>query len=237
MVSSYFALTALPGLSPFHHPIASAWAALALIHFYTLASLQHSPLRTAVQRLAAIDAKEWQDLRRPWGVCLLVAGHGMALWGCLDHAASPHLVAPLILGAASVLVHQGILRQSRVYPILAQVEVGIALHMDFLVPSYLPQGQVVWALLILWAALLAAQPWINRQIPGWKIDGHVGILALLTLLHVAWHGPSSPVGLWAFGLGSVLLALMPTAMRTPEGWGEQLDAFLLPWAPAWLVFF
>src|SRR6185295_18209401 len=108
-----------------------------------------------IQRLARIDANQWHDLRRPWGLCLLVAVHGMVLWGCVHKEL---MVAPLILGAASVLVHQGILRQSRVYPILAQIETVIALHMGFLVKSYLPPEQVVWTLLGLWGLVLLAQP-------------------------------------------------------------------------------
>jgi hypothetical protein len=240
MGSSYFALTALPGLSPFQHPGASAWAALALAHFYTVASHQRSPLRTAIQRLAGLDANQWQNLRRPWGVCLLVAAHGLVLLGCLDHGSSLRaalMVAPLILGAASVLVHQGIARQSRLYFILAQIEVVLALHADFLVPSYLPQVHVLWALLAVWAGLIALQPWISRVAPGWKADAHVAILAALAAAHIAWHGPSSPAGLWAFAAASVLLALTPTASRAPEQIGERLAAALLPWAPAWLVWF
>ncbi|HLY11198.1 MAG TPA: hypothetical protein VKW04_17995, partial [Planctomycetota bacterium] len=240
MGSSYFALTALPGLSPFRHPVPSAWAALALVQLYTVASLQRSPLRTAIQRLAGLDAAQWQDLRRPWGVCLLVAAHGMVLWGCLDYGSSLRsslMVAPLILGAASVLVHQGILRQSRVYPLLAQAEVVLALHAGFVVPSVLPQAQIVWALLALWTALLAAHPGISRLAPGWRADVHVAILATLVGLHIAWHGPASAAGLWAFAAGITLLALTPTASRAPERPGEFLAAALLPWAPAWLVWF
>jgi hypothetical protein len=237
MGSSYFALSALPGLSPFGHPVPSAWAALAVAHFFTAASLQRSPLRTAIQRLAGLDAQEWQALRRPWGVCLLVAAHGMVLWGCLDHVAYPRMVAPLIAGAASLLVHQGILRQSRVYPILAQIEFAFALHADFVVPSFLPQAQVIWAILGLWAALLALQPAIVRLAPGWTIDVHAAILAGLAALHVGYHGPGSVVGLWAFAAAVVLVALTPTATRTPEGPIRTIVAALLPWAPAWLVWF
>jgi len=236
MGSSYFALTALPGLSPFTHPMPSAWAALALAHFYTLASLQRSPLRTAIQRLAGLDAGQWQDLRRPWGLCLLVAAHGMALWGCLDYRAHPLMVAPLIVGAASVLVHQGVLRGSRLYPILAQLEVVAALHAGFFVRSYVPPAQIVWALLGLWALVLSIEPWLSRVIR-WNVDRHVEVLAMLVGVHVWYHGPSSTVGLWAVALGSLLLALTPTGGRTPEVSGHVFGALLLPWVPSWLVWF
>jgi len=236
MASTYFALTALPGLSPFRDPVASSWAAIGMAHFFTLASVQRSPLRTGIQRLAAIDAPGWQALRRPWGLCLLVASQAMALYGVLEDGRL--MVAPLILGAASVLAHQGILRQSRIYSMLAQAEVAIALHVGLLgIPSYLPPAQIVWAILALWAALLIARPWIARLDPGWEMAHHAGILAALTLAHVFYHGPGSTAGLWAFGLGAVLAALTPRASRSPQSMTEISTAALLPWAPAWLVWF
>ncbi len=236
MASTYFALTALPGLSPFRHPVAAAWAAIGMAHFFTLASVQRSPLRTGIQRLAAIDAPGWHALRRPWGLCLLVASQAMALYGVLEDGRL--MVAPLILGAASVLAHQGILRQSRIYSMLAQAEIAIALHVGLLgIPSYLPPAQVVWAILGLWAALLVARPWIARLDPGWEMAHHAGIFAALTLAHVFYHGPGSTAGLWAFGLGAILAAFTPRASRSPQSVPEMAMAALLPWAPAWLVWF
>jgi hypothetical protein len=237
MGSTYFALTALPGLSPFTHPVASAWCAIAMAHFYTIASIQQSPIRTAIRRLSGVDVQEWLALRRPWGVCLLGAAHAMALWGILDYGRNPLMVAPLILGAASVLVHQGILRQSRLYPLTAQVEVALALHMGFLLQSYLPKQHVVWALLGLWAAILAAQPMISRLVGRWEMRGHAAILAGLTLAQVFYHHSGSPAGLWAFALAAVLVSLTPRATRSAESLWELLSAAALPWAPAWLVWF
>ena len=92
--------------------------------------------------------------------------------------------APQIRVAADTVgeTHQGILRQSRVYSMLAQAEIAIALHVGFLgIPSYLPKEQVVWAVLGLWAALLALRPWIARLDSGWEMAQHAGIFAALTL--------------------------------------------------------
>jgi hypothetical protein len=236
MASGYFALTALPGLSPFTHPVPAAWCAIGLAQFFTLASVQRSPIRTAVQRLSAIDATGWQALRRPWGLCLLVASQGMALFGALSDGTT--MVAPLILAGASVLIHQGILRGSRVYSMLAQVEVAIALHVGFLgVPSYLPPLYVVWAVLGLWAATLAAEPLIARLDPRWRVAHHAGLFATLTLAHVVYHGPGSAAGLWAFGLGAILGALTPRPSRSPQTAAELLAAAILPFVPSWLVWF
>ncbi len=234
MVSLYFAVTALPGLSPFDHPVESAWAAIALAHVFTFASVQRSPLRTAIQRLAGIDAQEWQALRRPWGVCLLAASQGMALWGILGYEAHPLMVAPLLVGAASVFVHQGILRGSTIYPIVARVQVLVALHMGFVLKSYLASEYVAWALLVIWAALLAIDGWTRMK----GMTGHAAALWTLTLGHVLfWHHPGSPAGLWAMGLASLLAALTPRDSRAPESWAETLASAALPWTPAWLVWF
>lgn len=235
MTSTYFALTALPGLSPFHHPVVSAWCAIGLVHFTTLASHERSPLRTAIQQLSGIDAQGWHALRRSWGVCLLAAAHFMALYGALENGSL--MVAPLILGAASVLIHQGVLRESRVYMLLAQVEIAIALHAGFLLPSYLHPGHVVWALLGLWAALIMLQPVISRLDPRWQPGHHAGILGVLTLAHVFYHHPGSAAGLWAFGLGAILATLTPRTERLPRSWDERLVAALLPLVPSWLVWF
>lgn len=236
----YFALTALPGLSPFTHPVASAWAALAVAHFFTLASVQQSPLRTAIQRLAAIDAARWLELRRAWGYCLLAAAHGMVLWACIHYdqgLRASRMVAPLIAGAATLLIHQGILRCSHFYARVAQAEIALALHAGFRIPSYLHASDVVWAVLGLWAALLVLQPLISKVVSGWRMSIHAGFLALLTAAHVYYHGPQTPAGLWAVGLGAVLSAVTPRRSRTPETLGDWLSAGLLPWAPAWLAWF
>jgi hypothetical protein len=237
MTSTYFALTALPGLSPFTHPVASAWCAIAVAHFYTIASIHRSPLRTAIQRLAGVDADGWQALRRPWGLCLLVAAHGMALWGILDFGAHPKMVAPLIIGAATVMIHQGILRGSRAYSLIAQAEIAVALHAGILVESILAPQYIVWALLGLWAAILIAQPIVVRLGGRWEPGRHVAVMAALTAAHVFYHEPWTPTGLWAFGLGAVLASLTPRDSRAPTGIGEILSAAALPFVPAWLVWF
>jgi hypothetical protein len=233
MGSTYFAVTALPGLSPFRHPVESAWVAIALAHFFTLASVQRSPIRTAIERWAAIDAAGWQSLRRPWGVCLLVASQGMALWGILEFEARPLMVAPLLLGAASVWIHQGVLRGSHLYQIIARIQIALALHMGFLLKSYLPAGDVLWAILAIWAVLLA----VDAGIPIRGMAGHVALLGALAVAHVFYHEPASSAGLVGMGLASLLSALTPRPSRSAESGIEKAAAAALPWTPAWLVGF
>jgi hypothetical protein len=237
MAGAYFAVTAFPGWSPFAHPVASAWAAIAMAHFFTMASIQQSPLRSWIQRLAAIDPQAWQSLRRPWGLCLLVAAHALALWGILDYPHQPRMVAPLLIGAASLLIHQGVLRGSRVYTLIAQAEIAVALHMGFVVQSYLAPQHVVWALLGLWAAMIGVQAVLARAGMGWDLGAHALGFAGLTLAHVFYHHPGSAAGLWAFALGAVLFSLSPRSSRAPHAGMEVVSAGVLPIVPAWLVFF
>jgi hypothetical protein len=232
MGSVYFALTALPGMSPFHHPVESAWCALALAHFFTLASAQRSPLRTAIQRLAGIDVPEWQALRRPWGVCLLVASQGMALYGLLEYGSRPLMVAPLLVGAASVWIHQGTLRGSTAYAVVGRVLFVLALHAGLVVPSYLPATHILWALVGLWAAILALD--VAVPVPG--MAGDAATLFVLSMAQVLFqHHPHSISGLWGAALAAGLAALTPRPSRSPGSTPETLAAASLPWAPAWLV--
>lgn len=237
MVGSYFLLTALPGLSPFDAPNPSAWCALALGHFWILVSYARSPLRTLIQRLAKLDDPSWHSLRRNWGFCLLAATQGVALWGIADYSSNSYRVAPLLAGAATIFLHQGFIRQSPLYLAAAAFELVVALHLDFLLPSYLSKDQVLWALLVLWLALLAVYQWRPDKLQP-EIVGRLGLaLAALVLAHICFHRPWSDVGLWGMGLGAVLAAWNPQRNPPAANEGEKICGALLLWIPVWLVYF
>ncbi|MGO8677948.1 MAG: hypothetical protein ACLQVX_19030 [Limisphaerales bacterium] len=237
MTGSYFLLTALPGFSPFGYPMPGAWCALAVGHFWIVASHARSPLRTAIQRLAKMDDAAWNLLRRSWGLFLVVAVQGVILWGIVDYSADTKMVAPLLAGAATILIHRGIIRRSPASLVIAGLELVAALHLDFLIPSYLPRDYVIWAVLGVWFLLLAAY----RLLPGRLRPESVGqtavILGALALAHVFYHRPWSAAGLWGFGLGVLLAAWTPQRNREPANAAEKVFGALLLWAPAWLVFF
>jgi len=235
MAGSYFLLTALPGLSPFDSPIPAAWCALGLGHFWVLVSYERSPLRTIIQRLAGLDDPAWDSQRRVWGYCLLAATQGAVVWGLADFHRNPLMVAPLLAGAASIIIHQGILRRAPVYLIVAGVELMMALHMDFLIQSYLPKEAIIWVGLVGWLVLLAA----FEALPGKlhpKLVGRIAVgLGGLVLAHILYHHPWSPVGLWGMGLGAVMLAWTPTNQcGTPTG---KILGGLQSLIPIWLVYF
>jgi hypothetical protein len=244
MAGSFFTLTALPNLRLLDHPIAAAWSAIALAHAWTLLSNQRSPLRTLVQQIGRIDGPEWFGLRRSWGVCLLIASHVAVLWGLLESlgldAFDPRerLAAPLLLGAASILIHQGIIRRSAIYILLAVIEIVLVLHADFVIHSYLPKDKVVWVILGLWAAGLVVWEFASRHVQARKLGTTSAVLATLTMAHILFHHhPDSTAGLWAFAAMALLAALTPRLTRNAQTGEEAGAASLLLIVPTWLVFF
>jgi len=237
MTGSYFLLTALPGFSPFDNPMPAAWCALALGHFWILLSYARSPLRTFIQRLARLDDPHWHSLRRYWGLFLLAATQGVTFLGLADYARDTYMVAPLLAGTATILLHQGGIRRSALYLVFAAVEFTLALHIDFLIPSYLPKNQIIWTLLGLWLALLAVPPWLPRKLAV-ATTGRIALaLAILVLGHVGYHHPWTATGLWGLGLGSLLAAWNPMRRRQADNAVETACAALLLAIPIGLIYF
>lgn len=237
VTGSYFALTSFPGLSPFHEPIAAAWAGVGLTHFFIVASSQQSPLRTVLQRIGRIDAATWTSLRIPWGRCLLVASQIVVLLGLADCAKDTHQFAPLLLGAASILIHQGILARSGSYFLVAAVQLAVALHTDFVLPSYLPKDYVVWVVLTLWLGMVMGFRHLEEWLPAKIIPGAVIAFLICGLGHVFYHHPCSTQALWAVAVMGVLGALTPCGSRSPTTVGQKLAATLLLLPVPWLAYF
>jgi hypothetical protein len=236
ILGSYFGLTWLPSMSPFANPVAAAWAAVGLGHFWIVASVQRSPIRTGVQRLGGIDGAHWFSLRRAWGYCILALVHGAVVWGLLEFESEPRAVAPMIAGAASIFLHQGIIRRSQLYFWLAFVEVFLALHTGFVVESFLDKDQVIWALLALWAFKVFVYDRHARNLGGKEGKPFASILMLAAFGHVIYHHPSSITGLLAITAGAVLAALNPRKTRRPESADAWIGAAGLACVPVWLAY-
>jgi len=247
VVGSFFTLTWMGPLKLLDHPIAAAWCGIGLAHFWTLVSHQRSPLRTAVLRLGRIDGPDWFRFRRTWGMFLLFATHITGLWAlceCFGVGTFPEIpsnelmAAPLLLGTASVLVHLGIIRRSVVYLGLAAGELLLALHAGFVIESYLPREQVIWAILGLWTVGLAFCEFGPRSVPPetlGPVNAGFGGLAMLHILF--YHSPDSTVGLWAFAAVAGLVACTPRSTRAATSGEQTMAAGLLLIVPTWLVFF
>ena len=235
VVGSYFGVTALPGWSPFEARVRPAWAAVALSHVWAAATYQRSPLRSAVQAMARIEPARWLSLRHGWGLCVLAAVHLLGLLALLDPRTDSYACAPLLLGLASVLVHQGVLRGSRWYLLAAAVEVTAALHADFVTPSYLPRDHVMGVLLGAWALVLAVA---QRRPETTGVSTAGAALGAMAFAHVVvHHGASSDAGLLGFTALVALALITPTRAAQPEGAGSWIAVALAFLAPTWLVFF
>jgi hypothetical protein len=187
----------------------------------------------------------------------------MTLWGMSDYVQHPYLVAPLLAGAATMFIHQGLIRllnspvphesiEARnwtfgleqagasvgvFYLVVAALELLAALHLDFLVPSYLPKEQIIWALLVVWLGVLSAYQFLSRKLVP-ELVGQIALpLAALVMAHVLYHRPWSDAGLWGVALGALLAAWNPQRQRQPGGPMEQLCAAALFLVPVWLVYF
>ena len=237
MTGGYFLLTALPGFSPFGHPVPAAWCALGLGHFWILTSYARSPLRTGIQRLARLDELPWHSLRHYWGLFLLAATQVVTALGVADYARDTYLVAPLLAGAATILLHQGCLRRSPLYLVLAAAEFLLALHTGFLIPSYLPQVDVIWVLLGLWLGLLAIPPYLPRKLAPATAGRIAAVLAALVFAHVLYHRPWSNAGLWGLAAAAALAAASPARQRPPTHSLASAWALLLLAVPTWLIYF
>lgn len=236
IIGSYFGLTWLPGMSPFTNPVAAAWAAVGLGHFWIVASVQRSPIRSGVQRLGGIDRAHWFSLRRAWGYGILALVHGAVVWGLLEYQSEPRSVALMIAGAASVFLHQGIVRRSQLYFWLAFVEVFVALHTGFVVESFLDKDQVIWALLALWALKVFVYDRYLGNLESKEGKPLASILMLAAFGHVIYHHPSSITGLVAMTAGAILAALNPRKTRRPESTDAWISAAVLACVPVWLAF-
>ena len=237
MAGSYFAITWLPGASPFEHPVTAAWIALALAHFWTLVSHRRSPIRTAVVRVAGIAPDEWSDLRRGWGLCLFAATQAAVLRVFVADGADSLAFAPLLLGSASLAFHHGLLRRGPIWWAIGVVQVLSAAHADFFVPSWLDREYVVWAVLAVQLVLLLTLRLLWQSVSPRLPELVSVICGGLVLAHVAWHHPGSLTGLIALALGTAL-ALMTPRLDRGERRVEQsaLCAGLLA-VPSWLAFF
>jgi hypothetical protein len=154
------------------------------------------------------------------------------------------MVAPLLAGAATIPIHQGILRRSNIYLAVAGLELTAALHMDFLITSYLPARAIIWVLLALWLVLLAAFEWGRGKLQVEVVGRIAVVLGCLVLAHVFYQHPWSATGLWAVGLAALLAAWHPLGARAaadPNGTGvaamENDLAGVWLWVPVWLVYF
>jgi hypothetical protein len=237
ITGSYFTLTFLPKMSPFDYPINAAWCAIALSHFWTLVSNEKSPLRSFIQQIAVIGDEKWYQDRRVWGIFVLITTHISMIWAVINYKDNSFMIAPLLLGTASILIYQGVIRKSKLYLGIAIVEILAALHADFLLESYLAKDHIIWVILGLWVVALIAHYYISLSHKVKRFELAAAGFTAITFIHVMYHYPYTTVGLWGFALMVVLAALTPMPSRHPQDMQETFFSGAFFWVPTWLVFF
>ena len=238
MVSSFFAITFFPKLSPVAYPYNSAFCAILLAHFFTALSYERSPLRSVIQWMSGINDEFWHVLRKDWGICQLLLAHVAVGWAIINFAQNTYFLAPLVFAAFTLLLHHGIIKKSPIYLGIAALDLLLALHMDFIVPSYLPQYYVIWVILGAWTAALFSL-FIIDKLRQLKVYGYLsaGFSGLVMAHIIFYHFPWSITGLWCFVLMVVLIGIIPRVQRKMDVLGEYLAVYALLLAPVWLVFF
>ncbi|NLF38002.1 hypothetical protein GX586_01065 [bacterium] len=234
---SFFAVTGYDSFSPFVDGMRAAWCAIGLAHAWLLLMAPRSPVMRLVQRMTAADDGRAAMMRAWWRAFLAFAMHVVIIAGIGACDSRPRMIAPLVLGAASVMIHSGIAGGSRLALVLGGIELFVALHADFIVASYLPRRQVVWALLGLWALWTAGSHVLARRgraVPAGIVSS---ASAAIVFCHILYHHPWSTAGLWAMAAAWFLVVLTPRAARAPRMFVERLASLVVLLVPVWLVFF
>lgn len=237
MSALYFIVSWLPYMSPFRYPANGAFCAVVVGHLWILFSYPDYITSSLFRRFAELNDSQWASLRRCWGWFLLAGTHAAVVWGLFDLQHNTYMAAPLLAAASTVLLHLGNIKKTLFYFIFAAIELTIALHADFLIPSYIPGAYVIWVILGLWVLTLAAAEIIKRTQNFRFPAGLYAIFFLMVSGHIAYHGFNSTVGLAAFAISVILALLTPVADRNAHKLVALLPAALPVWAPTWLVFF
>ena len=236
MTSTYFTITTLPKLSPFDYPVNGAFCAIILGHLWIASGYPKVVIAAFMQQLIRLGGEKWLALRHSWGVFIAVAVHIAVGWGIFNYT-NPHLVAPLLLGVASISLHLGFLKKSPTFFGIAGLEILLAVHADFLVPSWLDKDYIIWLFIAIWTIILVGlellRKRVNARLP---VHAYIG-LTLLIAAHLMYHGLNSTVGLTGFATTAILAALTPCHRRNAQSIHEGIPALLLLLSPTWLIFF
>ena len=237
MTGTYFTLTLLPHLSPFDYPVNGAFCAVIISHLWIILSYPEYPFSSFVKTLARIDDPKWLQLRRCWGWFIAAATHAAVGWGLINYSENTFMVTPLLACGASIFIHQGIIKKSPLYYGIAALELLIAIHADFLVPSWLAKDHIIWVFILAWFIFLTARELLKSKV-NLKLPGAIyASVFVIIFLHVLYHAANSTTGLAGFAAAAILAAATPCRNRSARNILEIFPAALLLWAPAWLIFF
>ena len=149
MVGLFFAVSAIPGWSPFENPVAASLVAIALGHAWIAAMHLQGPLRQFFGGERSL-------------AYLLVGIHAVVLANLPAFGASD--LALLLLGAATVALHGAMVRNRIWLHAVAGLEVLVALEIEAFSEGRLGAEVVIWILLGLWLVNLFFYDRIVRRV-------------------------------------------------------------------------
>lgn len=236
VASTYFGITAIPGASPFEHPVPGAWIALAVSHVFVVATGGPSPLRTFLQWISGLDGTSWHAQRRSVGMVTLVTTIVVVALGAW-RAEAPQQVAPLVFGLATIFVHHGAVTGLAWQRSVAFLLTLAALHADFFLPSYVPQESVRWIVLAAWACAGLAYSGLRKIESPTRLANAFALMALTTGVHAIYFHPESLESLALAGAFLTLSLATPAERHLATRFRDVLTASLLllalPWVAYW----
>lgn len=234
----YMLGTGVLDLSPFKHPMRAAWAAIAAAHLFISLCYQRSPLKTFVTWVGKLDEPTWSALCVYWRTFVVAASTVLVVLGvgeALD--VNTYMVAPLILGLATVFFHVGVVARTVFHLAIGLLLLLLALHADFFTPSWLGRNYVVGVLLGVWAAALVAVEFAPPVLRTRQFAYAAAALFALCFVHLLWHRPWTDTGLSIALVMAMLSALTPRETTECARPSEYFFAALILIAPLWLAFF
>jgi hypothetical protein len=236
VVSTYFCASAIPGASPFDHPVVGAWIALAVSHVFVVVTGGPSPLRTFLQWISGLDGTTWHAQRRSVGMVTLVTTCIVMALGAW-RAEAPQQVAPLVFGLATIFIHHGAVTGLAWQRSVAFLLTLGALHGDFFLPSYIPQESVRWIVIAAWACAGLGYGGLRKIESPTRLANAFMLLAATSVGHAIYFHPESLESLLLAGAFLTLAIVTPAerhlATRSRDVITSSLLLLGLPWVAYW----
>ena len=236
VLGAYFSIAAFPRLSPFTHQVNAAWLAVLSAHFWIVINHARSPIKSFMQSFASLNDKQWNILRLSWGHCLFVASQLVVAMVLFQYDQFNLAFAPLLVGAGTIALHLGLIRNSKFYLKFAGLQFFIALHTGYVIDSYLPNQSIIWVILIIWGAVLLIHNYSMGKVDSVRVRKLSIDFMLTSVINLLYISPFSSDGLIALAVIALFAGLIPVTSTSLKSWSQKTACHLLISMPAILSF-